>query len=164
MVLTAHAITGTALASLTPNEPLVGFTVGFLSHFILDAVPHWDYFLRSMKKDENNPMNNNMTINADFWRDLLKIGFDAMLGISLAYLIFGFYMKYSTLIILCGVIGAMMPDALQFAYMKWKHEPLTSLRRFHLWIHSKISLNNNPVIGILSQIVFVFFIVWWTKI
>lgn len=136
MTLTAHAITGAALASLVPDQPLVGFAVGFLSHFVLDAIPHWDYKLNSKKEDTNNHMNDDMVINKDFLKDILKIGFDGLLGLLLSLIVFNFYFKFSVFIVLSGAIGAMMPDALQFVYMKWRHEPLTSLQKFHLWIHA----------------------------
>ncbi len=136
MTLTAHAITGAALASLVPDQPLVGFAVGFISHFVLDAIPHWDYKLSSKKEDGNNHMNDDMVINKNFIKDILKISFDGILGLLFAYFIFVFYFKFSTFVILSGVIGAMMPDALQFVYMKWRHEPLISLQKFHLWIHA----------------------------
>jgi hypothetical protein len=137
MILAAHAITGAAVASLMPERPLIGFAVGFLSHFLLDAIPHWDYHLDSMREEKDNPMNNDIIINVKFFGDLLKISLDGMMGLLLAYLIFGFFMENSVVAILCGAIGAMTPDALQFAYMKWRHEPLSSLQRFHLWIHAK---------------------------
>lgn len=136
MILTNHAITGAALASLIPEAPLAGFAVGFLSHFILDSIPHWDYSLSSMKKDKSNSMNNNMVINIEFFIDILKISLDGFIGLSLSYLVFSFYFKFSVLAVLCGAIGGMTPDALQFVYMKWRHEPLVSLQRFHNWMHA----------------------------
>ena len=136
MTLTAHAITGAALASLVPDQPLVGFAVGFISHFVLDAIPHWDYKLNSKKEDGNNHMNDDMVINKNFIKDILKISFDGILGLLLSLIVFNFYFKFSTFVVLSGVIGAMMPDALQFVYMKWRHEPLISLQKFHLWIHA----------------------------
>ena len=135
MILTNHAITGAALASLVPNEPLIGFSVGFLSHFVLDAIPHWDYKLGS-KKEDGNKMNDDLAINRKFIKDILKIGTDGMTGLLLAYFLFCFYMKVSVFAVLCGAIGAMTPDALQFVYMKWRYEPLISLQRFHIWIHA----------------------------
>ena len=152
MTLTAHAITGAALASLTPSQPLLGFAVGFVSHFVLDAIPHWDYKFASMKRDENNRLNDDMVINKDFAKDLLKISLDCLIGFLVTYFIFVFYLKYSIFVILCGVAGAALPDLLQFVQMKWKHEPLNSLRRFHVWIQSWISLDDKPVFGILSQV------------
>jgi hypothetical protein len=136
MILTNHAIAGAALASLVPNEPLVGFTVGFLSHFVLDAIPHWDYSLQSFKEDKTNPLNSDMILDSRFLKDLFKIGLDGITGILLSYLIFIFYLKCSVWAVLSGAIGAMTPDALQFAYMKWQHEPLISLQKFHNWIHA----------------------------
>ena len=137
MTLTAHAITGAALASLVPDQPLVGFAVGFISHFVLDAIPHWDYKLSSKKEDGNNHMNDDMVINKNFIKDILKISFDGILGLLFAYFIFVFFiLNFLPLLFLSGVIGAMMPDALQFVYMKWRHEPLISLQKFHLWIHA----------------------------
>lgn len=164
MTLTTHAVTGAALASLIPNQPMVGFAVGFLSHFILDAIPHWDYSLGSMKKDKDNPLNDDMIINKDFVKDILKIGLDAALGLLLSYLIFGFYLKFSVLMILSGALGSMAPDALQFIYMKWRHEPIVSLQRFHIWIHSKIRLDNRPIIGVGSQIMLILLVVWLIKL
>jgi hypothetical protein len=138
MILANHAIAGAALASLTPSEPLIGFSVGFLSHFVLDAIPHWDYCrnLGSFKKDANNPMNDDIIINKTFVKDFLIISADGIIGLLISFLIFCFYLKVSVFAVLCGAIGAMTPDALQFVYMKWRHEPLVSLERFHLWIHA----------------------------
>jgi hypothetical protein len=136
MILSAHAVSGAAFASLTPDKPLVGFVVGFPSHFVLDAIPHWDYSLESIKHEGNDPMKDDMVLDKRFLKDILKISADAIIGLLLAYLIFGFYLKVSIFVILCGAVGAMMPDALAFVYMKWKHEPLTSLQRFHIWIHA----------------------------
>lgn len=134
MVLTAHTITGVALASMVPDKPLVGFAVGFLSHFVLDAMPHWDYTLKSLVEDRHNPMNKDMVIGKEFFIDLLKISFDAIFGLLMSYLVFGLYLKYSFLVILCGAVGAMMPDALQFVYMKLRHEPFISLQRLHVFV------------------------------
>ena len=136
MILTNHAVAGAALASLVPNEPLVGFIMVFLSHFVLDAIPHWDYSLQSLKEDKDNSLNNDMILNGKFVNDIFKISLDIIIGISLSFLVFSFYLKYSVWAVLCGAIGAMTPDALQFIYMKWRHEPLVSLKKFHVWIHA----------------------------
>lgn len=136
MILTNHAVTGAALASLVPNEPAVGFAVGFLSHFILDAIPHWDYSLQSLNEDKSNPLNNDIILDRKFLKDILKIGLDGVAGLSLAFLVFNLYLKCPAWSVLSGAIGGMTPDALQFIYMKWKHEPLVTLQRFHQWIHA----------------------------
>ena len=159
MTLTTHAIVGATLATLIPNYPILGFAVGFGSHFILDAIPHWEYSLNSMKRDEKNPMNDDITIDKTFYKDLLKIGIDGMLGLVLSFVLLGILRNYSFWIIFMGVAGGMAPDALQFFYFKWRHEPLKTLQQFHLWIHSKIDLGNTPIVGVLSQILIICLIV-----
>jgi len=136
MILTNHAIVGAALAGLTPQQPLTGFAIGFLSHFLLDAIPHWDYELHSRKRDENNPINDDIVLGKAFVKDILKVGLDGTVGLLLSLFLFAYFLHYSLIDVLAGAIGAMLPDALQFVYMKWRHEPLVSLQRFHLWIHA----------------------------
>ena len=48
MILTTHAIVGGALASLFPTHPITAIAAGFASHFVIDAIPHWDYPLQSI--------------------------------------------------------------------------------------------------------------------
>jgi hypothetical protein len=46
--LSTHAIVGGAIASLISSHPLLAAVAGFTSHFVIDAIPHWDYRLRSI--------------------------------------------------------------------------------------------------------------------
>ena len=48
MILSTHAIVGGAIASLFPSHPALVAVAGFASHFAIDAIPHWDYPLRSI--------------------------------------------------------------------------------------------------------------------
>jgi len=41
MFLTPHVAVGVAIGSLIPN-PVLAVPLAFASHFVLDAVPHWD--------------------------------------------------------------------------------------------------------------------------
>jgi hypothetical protein len=47
MILSTHAVVGVALASFVPSHPFAAFVIGFASHFALDAIPHWDYPIKS---------------------------------------------------------------------------------------------------------------------
>ena len=160
MILTTHAITGAAIASTMPNYPIAGFALGFCSHFLLDSIPHWDYKLASISEDKENPMNNDIKINRAFLLDFSKIASDGLIGLGLSLFIFAYILNYqgnSNLITatFAGAIGGMLPDALQFIYWKFRREPLVSLQRFHMYIHTRIKLNSRPVIGITSQIVII---------
>ena len=88
MTLTTHALVGASLAALVPRHPVAGFAAGFLSNFILDAVPHWDYKLRSRRDNKDRPLDGDIQINAAFARDLIRVAFDGLLGILVALLIF----------------------------------------------------------------------------
>ncbi len=132
-----------------------------LVYFVLDAIPHWDYYLASKDK-KDNPLEEDMKINKDFIFDLFKIGGDFFLGL----LIVGIFIKtgiFSPFSLFCGFLGGVTPDFLQFIYFKFKHEPLTSLHRFHHWIHAEKRLNDHPVRGITYQLLIIFVAILSTR-
>ena len=89
MILSVHAVIGVAAAQMFPENPILAFGAAFLSHFIADALPHWDYPLSSKKEDKNNVLNEDMVIGQKgFILDLVKIGLDAGAGLALSYFIF----------------------------------------------------------------------------
>ncbi|KKU79639.1 MAG: hypothetical protein UY04_C0005G0014 [Parcubacteria group bacterium GW2011_GWA2_47_7] len=152
MILATHAVVGAAAANIFPGHPMMAFVVGFLSHFVLDAIPHWHYTLLSSRHDHTDPMNSDIILNKDFPLDLFKIGCDAMLGIGLAVLFLHATTPYYLSVTILGAIGGIMPDALQFAYFKWRHEPLVTLQRFHHWIHAKSNLDHQAIWGPAIQV------------
>jgi hypothetical protein len=38
-------------AAKRQSHPTTAFVLGFASHFVLDAIPHWDYAIRSAAVD-----------------------------------------------------------------------------------------------------------------
>jgi hypothetical protein len=42
MMALSHALVGVAIATAVPN-PLISGPLIFVSHFLLDAIPHWDF-------------------------------------------------------------------------------------------------------------------------
>ena len=148
MTLATHAIVGAAAASLVPARPVFGFCLGFLSHFLIDAIPHWHYPLGSIEKDKSNQLNNDMSVfNKKFPMDLFKMGSDVLLGMLFSFLFFQSFI---------GAVAGVLPDALQFVYMKWRREPMISLQRFHLWIHAKTDLDDKTFRGVSYQILIIF--------
>jgi hypothetical protein len=57
----------------------------------------------------------------------------------------------------------MLPDPLQFAYMRFPHQPLTSIQRFHEWIHTSRRMPGRAVLGIASQIALIIIFVLVTR-
>ncbi len=145
MFLTAHALAGAASGRLGQN-PSEAFVFGFASHFLLDALPHWNYPLTSLVYDKKNPLDKDMVLDRRFLRDLIFIGADFFIGIILAVFIFG-----DSPSVMLGILGGVLPDALQFIYCKFRHQPFIAFQKLHNWFHAKEEISALPY-GILIQI------------
>lgn len=159
LTLTTHAIVGAAIASVIPAHPILAIAAAFASHFLLDAIPHWDYPIRS---DSVNPVvAAALKYDRALFTDILTIGTDAILGIGLALLLLA---KPSNLaLVFCAAGAAILPDALQFAYIRLPREPLISVQRFHSWAHASSDLKARPIFGLFAQIGLVLFVLLVTK-
>jgi hypothetical protein len=149
MILTTHAIVGGAIASLIPSHPVLAVVAGFASHFVIDAIPHWDYPLGSIALGMHAD-NRRLQLSRGVLIDLLKIGFDACAGLVLALWLFS--TPASILVVGLGACAAMLPDPLQFVHSLSPREPLSTLQRFHALMHSKRKLALK--LGVSSQVAF----------
>ncbi|MFA5737101.1 MAG: hypothetical protein WCX70_00340 [Candidatus Paceibacterota bacterium] len=158
MILGVHAIIGGAIGSALETNPETTLLLGWFSHYFFDFVPHWDYCLRSAQIDINNPLNNDLSRGRDFYYDLVKLGLDAFLGLVFAVLFFVNLMRPENLVsVLAGAVGALLPDFLQFIYIRLRSEPFTSLQKIHNWAHSSHrQLNKKPLLGFLLQLLVIF--------
>lgn len=161
MILSTHAATGALIAALVPENPVLGISLGFASHFLLDMIPHWDYHLHSLEGRED-PMRMRMPFNRFFIYDLAKIGGDILLGMIFGCIIFPMFFGYDlTLGIVLGAFAATVPDFLTFLYMKFPRGILLSVMNFHMKVHAKIRLHDwkagAPLqVGMVCFFVFVF--------
>jgi hypothetical protein len=147
MILSTHAFVGALAGRLLPDSPVAAFAVGFASHFLLDAIPHWDYQLSSI---QGEGMEKNMVVRSRaFLRDSIKMGTDLVLAVFMVW----FAMKEmpgASPSMIAGAIGGFSPDALQFLFWKVRSEPLASIQRFHQWVHTSVRIKN-PHVGIPAQ-------------
>jgi hypothetical protein len=150
MILCTHAVVGAALASFLPSHPAAAFVVGFASHFALDAIPHWDYPIKS--RSVNPRIGAPMVFDGALLQDAVAIGCDGLFGILAALLLFA--SPASLWAILLGAIGAMLPDPLQFVHARFPHEPLRTLQRFHRWAHTEKRIKDVSL-GVGTQAAFV---------
>lgn len=136
MTATAHALIGGAIAASVKN-PALGIVLATSSHPLLDMVPHWDFGLG--------------------WRNKSKIHFlaescfDLILGLVLAYLLFG---KGVNPIYFFGVIFAsLFFDFMTFPYwfLKWQFPPFSTIYQFQHAVNTRAKL---PW-GILNQVIVV---------
>ena len=148
MILATHAVVGAAIASLIPDHPLGAFLAGVVSHFAIDAIPHWDYPLRSMFRGADKGAA--LALDRGLVIDFSLIALDGFVGLVLAIWLFA--TPATMLTIMMGIFGGMLPDPLQFAHRLYPHEPLRSLQRFHAWVHSKTKLG--WPLGVTTQAAF----------
>jgi hypothetical protein len=157
MILSTHAIVGAAVASLIPDHPVGAFLIGVASHFAIDAIPHWDYPLRSMfRKAAGTPL----VVDTGLLTDFGFIALDGIAGLALAIWLFATPITIVTVIL--GALGGMAPDPLLFVHRLYPHEPLRTLQRFHLWIHAKTKLGWK--LGVTTQGAFALVVTFLAKV
>ncbi len=154
MVLATHLVTGAALGQVISN-PALAFFSGFLSHFLLDAIPHWDYHLASLETNPDDKLDTKMALNRDFISDLAKISLDLIIGATVLFLTFKFLNWQINAGVILSALGAIIPDFLQFAYFKLRWPVLRVLQTFHVWIHSVKKLDDRMILGPLLQVLLV---------
>ena len=154
MILATHAIIGGAIGKLMPNNPILAFALGFLSHFIADAIPHWHYPVGSRTIDETDPMKIDMAIGKKFAIDLFRIGIDFAIGLAASFYFLHNSPSFdaSAISIFAGCLGGILPDPLLFLAWKIPVKPLTTLQNIHIgFFHSKTEMDDKNFLGICSS-------------
>ena len=149
MILSTHAIVGGAIATFIPGHPALAFAVGVASHFTIDAIPHVDYPLRSISVRRSAP--SALTLDWRLALDLGLLALDACIGLAIVLWLYA--SPVTTFAVLAGAFGGMLPDPLQLLQKIYPREPLKSLQRFHVWVHTKRRLS--WPLGVISQLSFV---------
>jgi hypothetical protein len=147
MILTPHAIVGAALANIFPSDPALGFGLAFISHYVLDMMPHTDYKIDNFVDKETKTVKS-IFKSAGSALYLLSIAFDFLIAMFLCVLFFVRDEK-SALITLVGIVGGLLPDFFQFLYLKYKNQPWIFLQKVHDKLHFEIK---TKYLGILVQI------------
>lgn len=156
MTLTTHIVfAGAVTKPLIGNyNPLLIFVVAFASHFILDAIPHFDYKLLSAKEEDSM----SAKIVKDYKlisKDLVRIGTDILVGSVIIVVTYSFLeITFPAIIFIAVIIGAIMPDALQPVYWLSKNSLLKPLHKFHVKIQEKREIKS-PLLGISTQAIII---------
>ncbi len=165
MILATHGIVGGAIGYLLPQNPILSFFLGCVSHFVIDAIPHWHYRVFSSKRNHETPLEADMELNKWFIVDLFDIGLDFLIGLAVSVFVFHQNLTFDLALIsiLAGAFGGVFPDPLQFMYWKMPNKPLRLLQRFHVWIHSETDIDSRHLLGITTQIAFAIAVIWIAK-
>lgn len=165
MLDTTHALTGLVIGKYLEN-PGLAFVVGVFSHFLLDALPHWDGAKTLNVSSLRNPngvevgqerisfsREGKIILTLDILASLIIFLFLSLKGplwpnfFELRAFIFNLYSHLSWV---TGVLGALLPDILLLVYIFYPNERLRriSLFEFHKRIQKKMAL----VPGLLFQV------------
>ncbi len=136
MLAVSHAITGAAIAHYSPT-PILGFFLAFLSHPILDLIPHWDFNSR------HNGRNASKTI--------VISAIDAAAGFSFGFILFG--TQIQPLILLTTMFIAQLPDWIEAPYhiLNWRFPPFSTIKQIQHKLHIKL----RAPWGVLTQILLI---------
>jgi len=148
MIITPHALAGAAVATTTNNVPLA-FFLGFISHFILDAIPHVDQ--GTFFKSENEPW--------PAWIYYSAIG-EAILAVAVFYFLFHHRSDFS--VISVGAIGGVFVDFLDNTPARCLRK-LPGFKQLH-WLHEKVHFDlraENWYWGLPSQIIIIGGTLWY---
>ncbi len=125
MLAATHTIVGATIGTHTDSITLA-FILGFISHFILDVIPHWSFKIT----------------------ELFKAGIEFGIGLLIAFLLV-LNSNIELLPVIAGIIGANLPDIIVIIILnffpKYKNNFFT---KFHSKIQKEISFWP----GIASQI------------
>ena len=134
MVLTPHLLVGATIAARI-NLPL-GLVLAFLSHYLLDFLPHWEYSIENIQQR--------------LWKkslpEFLKVFLDISIGTFLVFII-----SENLVLAIVGGFLAILPDGLVLLSLIFPNKLLTLhdafMRKTHFLKDKKISL----FWGIFSQ-------------
>lgn len=125
MIITTHVLAGAAIGARTSHLSLA-LIFGLASHYLLDAIPHWDYL------DEFTEILNR--------KGFIKTIIDFIIGFILV-LIFICSCYDRMAFISIAVLASILPDFIEFIYKATNFRILEPLSRFHRRIHAKKELS-----------------------
>lgn len=142
MFLIVHSTAAVALAQQI-TSPGLAFAVGFVSHFLFDAIPHGD---------------ENVAVDNDHWRMVKKVVAIALVDVILMVGTFvalaGAGIVEFSPVMLAAALGGLLPDALQIPAIVWPDatpRALKQYRRIHEGIHNVTPYNIGIGWGLLVQ-------------
>lgn len=126
MFLTIHAAAGAVIGNSMPN-PIFAFLIGFVSHFVLDRIPHIDPNL-----DTATEKNFHFTKPVIYTSAIAFI--DTIFVILLAYILIKKF-PVQPMNTIYGIIGSILPDYLIGLSVLIKNKYLSAFERFHRFWH-----------------------------
>ena len=119
MYLTTHATIGLLIARVVPN-PILAFIIGFISHYILDIIPH-DIIIKDQnvkKKILSGEIN--FKDRPEFKTFLVMGIIDLIILILFCFYLFYFNLTLDPVTSFFAILGTILPDFLWTPYAFFK--------------------------------------------
>ncbi len=129
MILSLHLLVGAVIAVKFEFLPLV-ILFAFLSHYLLDFIPHWEYSIENIKK------RNWKKSGLDFLKLTLDLGVGSILIMFIHHLT-----RVNYFILFTAAFFAILPDIL--TALNWLC-PNNKVLKYHFNFHHKIHFPKDP--------------------
>ncbi len=151
MTLATHIVIAAAVTkNIASRHPVLGFFAAIASHYLSDAIPHWDYSLRATEYNEDMEKLRWGRNRALMWRDLRHFALDGFIGAAVVLIAIRPVSAAQWTWAGLSIVGGVLPDFLQGLYFLGMRF-LLPLQRFHDLAHTKMRLGPYPLIGIPFQ-------------
>ncbi|MCX6806899.1 MAG: hypothetical protein NT135_02150 [Candidatus Berkelbacteria bacterium] len=150
MLATPHILVGATIAS-TNLDPSISLPICFLSHFILDAIPHLESstFLAKYRSKEDELSQKEITYAI----------LDCVLG---AIIVLFLYLKFNNIMLVYGAFFALLPDIIDnvpYWYGIRKLPVFKQLHQLHDFVHHNLS-EKYWYIGLATQLALFGCVAW----
>lgn len=157
MLFSTHAIVGAAVGIMA-QDPVWGFAAGFISHHVLDALPHFDqgsfYIEKSaapyLRRGAGVPHHNFSR------RDWIILFADWIVSGTVFIFLLMTLRAGPAEYIIAGALGGLSPDIIDSSPL-WSKKLRAKIRavleyhRFHSYFHWTVARKNMPL-GLITQI------------
>jgi hypothetical protein len=152
MLETPHVAIGAAIATKIPN-PFIAIPLAFASHFILEAVPHWNPHIISETKKYGAPTK----------RSVIIIAIDVALALITGSVIAWQAMpdRGHALTIFFASFASVLPDLIESPYFFLKMRN----RFLKVWLnfHKSLQSSATPLWGLTTQIATIIAAIFWIR-
>lgn len=153
MTLTTHSIIAAAITKpLAAMNPMLAFIVALATHYLSDAIPHWDYPLASIENREDKENQHWGTNRNALLKDISSMALDGFLGAGIVLFTIRPTHAHEWAWVIAAIVGGCLPDFLQGLYML-KLKFLRPHQRLHDIFHTNIRLGPYPLVGIPFQLI-----------
>ncbi|MBI5045703.1 MAG: hypothetical protein HZC14_01710 [Candidatus Niyogibacteria bacterium] len=153
VVITAAAVAPFLTHPFTAPKAAAIFGIAVLSHYLADAVPHWDYQLSSVVEG-GEAGRDRRGFSRDrrlFLKDLSRAALDGLLGMAIAFLMLNLSFTWWDLAVLSWIsFSAILPDIASMFFIIFPCAPFSWFYKAHV-VHTSYRWKKGPWSGALFQ-------------